>query len=72
MNSVKEARESSQLFDELERIIKEQDEQIDSLQKSNQSLLATCAKYSDEILRLRQAITIELGRKAVEILGGEK
>jgi hypothetical protein len=35
-------------------------------------LMKTCSNYSDEILRLRQAITLELGRKAVEILGGVK
>jgi predicted RNase H-like nuclease (RuvC/YqgF family) len=69
---MKEARETQTLFDELERIIKEQDEQIESLQKSNQSLMDTCAKYSDEIVRLRRAVTVELGRKAIEILGGEK
>ena len=67
---MKEARETQTLFDELERIIKEQAEQIESLQKSNQSLLDTCVKYSDEIVRLRRAVTVELGRKAIEILGG--
>jgi len=40
MNSVKEARESSQLFDELERIIQEQDEQIKSLHKQIEHLIA--------------------------------
>jgi hypothetical protein len=69
---MKEARETQTLFDELERIIKEQAEQIESLQKSNQSLMDTCANYSTEIVRLRRAVTIELGRKAIEILGGVK
>jgi len=69
---MKEQRELQTLIDELERHIREQDEQIESLQKSNKSLLDTCVKYSDEILRLRQAITLELGRKAVEILGDNK
>jgi hypothetical protein len=40
MNSVKEARESSQLFDELERIVKEQDEQIKTLHKQIDYLVA--------------------------------
>jgi restriction endonuclease S subunit len=69
---MKEQREMQTMLDQLERFIKEQAEQIDSLQKSNQSLMDTCAKYSDEIVRLRRAVTIELGRKAIEILGGEK
>ena len=72
MTTLRDQRESGQLFDELERIIKEQDEQIESLQKSNKSLLTTCVKYSDEIIRMRRAVTVELGRKGVEILGGEK
>ena len=69
---MKEQREMQTHIDLLERNIREQAEQIDSLKKSNQSLLNTCAKYSDEIVRLRRAVTIELGRKAVEILGGER
>jgi restriction endonuclease S subunit len=69
---MKEQREMQTMLDQLERFIKEQAEQIESLQKSNQSLMDTCAKYSDEIVRLRRAVTIELGRKAIEILGGEK
>ena len=67
---MKEQRELQTLIDSLESHIREQAEQIDSLQKSNQSLLNTCVKYSDEIVRLRRAVTMELGRKAVEILGG--
>ena len=67
---MKEHREMQTMLDQLERFIKEQAEQIESLQKSNQSLLDTCAKYSDEIVRLRRAVTVELGRKAIEILGG--
>ena len=69
---MKEQRELQTLIDQLEAYIKEQDEQIESLQKSNQSLMDTCVKYSDEIIRLRRAVTVELGRKGVEILGGVK
>jgi restriction endonuclease S subunit len=69
---MKEQRELQTLIDSLENHIREQAEQIDSLQKSNQSLLDTCVKYSDEIVRLRRAVTMELGRKAIEILGGER
>ena len=69
---MKEQRELQTLIDSLESYIKEQGEQIESLQKSNQSLLDTCVKYSDEIVRLRRAVTLELGRKAIKILGGER
>ena len=69
---MREQRELQTLIDSLESYIKEQGEQIESLQKSNQSLLSTCVKYSDEIIRLRRAVTMELGRKAVEILGSVK
>ncbi len=69
---MKEQREQQTLIDSLDSHIRDQAEQIDSLQKSNQSLLDTCVKYSDEIVRLRRAVTMELGRKAVEILGGER
>jgi hypothetical protein len=69
---MKEHRELQTLLDLLESHVREQAEQIESLQKSNQSLLATCVKYSDEIVRLRRAVTVELGRKAIEILGGER
>ena len=69
---MKEQRELQTLIDQLEAYIKEQDEQIESLQKSNQSLMDTCVKYSDEIIRLRRAVTVELGRKGVGILGGVK
>jgi hypothetical protein len=62
---MKEQRENQTMIDQLESHIKYQDMQIKSLMK-------TCSKYSDEILRLRQAITIELGRKAIEILGDNK
>ena len=65
-------RSKEMLTDELLNIIAEQDGQIESLQKSNQSLMDTCVKYSNEIIRLRRAVTIELGRKAVEILGSAK
>lgn len=67
---MKEQRELQTLIDQLEAYIKEQAEQIESLQASNKSLLSTCVKYSDEIIRLRRAVTMELGRKGVEILGG--
>lgn len=69
---MKEQRELQTLIDQLEAYIKEQAEQIESLQASNKSLLSTCVKYSDEIIRLRRAVTMELGRKGVEILGGVK
>jgi restriction endonuclease S subunit len=69
---MKEHRELQTLIDELERHIIEQAAQIESLQKSNKSLMDTCVKYSDEIIRLRRAVTVELGRKGVEILGGVK
>lgn len=69
---MKEQREQQALIDSLESHIKEQDEQIESLQKSNQSLMDTCVRYSDEIIRLRRAVTLELGRKGIEILGGVK
>ena len=69
---MKEQRELQTLIDQLEAYIKEQADQIESLQKSNKSLMDTCVKYSDEIIRLRQAVTVELGRKAIEILGGVK
>lgn len=69
---MKETRELQTLIDELERHIIEQAEQIESLQASNKSLLSTCVKYSDEIIRLRRAVTVELGRKGIEILGGVK
>jgi restriction endonuclease S subunit len=69
---MKEQREMQTMLDQLERFIKEQAEQIEALQKSNQSLMDTCVKYSEEIVRLRRAVTLELGRKAIEILGGEK
>ena len=69
---MKETRELQTLIDELERHIIEQGKQIESLQASNKSLLNTCVKYSDEIIRMRRAVTVELGRKGVEILGGVK
>jgi hypothetical protein len=62
---MKEQRENQTMVDQLESHIKYQDMQIKSLMK-------TCSNYSDEIVRLRRAVTIELGRKAIEILGGVK
>lgn len=62
---MKEQRENQTMVDQLESHIKYQDMQIKSLMK-------TCSNYSDEIVRLRRAVTVELGRKAIEILGGER
>ena len=49
MNSVKEARESSQLFDELERIVAEQDEQINALHKQIHHLAAEVVSMNRSI-----------------------
>ncbi len=62
---MKEQRENQTLIDQLESHIKYQDMQIKSLMK-------TCSNYSDEIVRLRRAVAMELGRKAIEILGNVK
>lgn len=48
------------LLDELLGIVAEQDDHIESLQKNNQLLTDMCAKYNDEMVRLRRAITDEL------------
>jgi len=53
-------RGTNLLLDELLGIVAEQDEHIESLQKSNQTLLDTCSRYADELVRLRRAITDEL------------
>ena len=65
---MKEARELQTLIDQLERYIKEQAEQIDSLQKTVEHLTDLSAKYADELVRLRRAITDELSiTRAAEI-----
>ena len=65
---MKEARELQTLIDQLERYIKEQAEQIDSLQKTVGHLTELSTKYSNELVRLRRAILDELsGQRAAEI-----
>ena len=65
---MKEARELQTLIDQLERYIKEQAEQIDSLHKTIEHLTELSAKYADELVRLRRAITDELSiTRAAEI-----
>ena len=65
---MKEARELQTLLDQLERHIKEQAEQIDSLHKTVEHLTDLSAKYADELVRLRRAILDELsGQRAAEI-----
>ena len=39
MTTLRDQRESGQLFDELERIIRDQDEQIQALQRTNENLV---------------------------------
>ena len=65
---MREARELQTLIDQLERYIKEQADQIDSLQKTIEHLTGLSAKYADELVRLRRAITDELSiTRAAEI-----
>jgi peptidoglycan hydrolase CwlO-like protein len=65
---MKEQRELQTLLDQLERHIREQAEQIDSLQKTVEHLIGLSAKYNDEMMRLRRAITDELSvSRAAEI-----
>ena len=65
---MKETRELQTLLDELERHIIEKDEQIDSLHKTVDHLTDLSAKYADELVRLRRAITDELSiTRAAEI-----
>ena len=65
---MRETRELQTLLDELERHIREQAEQIDSLQKTVDHLTDLSAKYADELVRLRRAITDELSiTRAAEI-----
>ena len=64
-------RGTNLLLDELLGIVAEQDEQIDSLQKSNQTLLDISSRYAEELVRLRRAITDELSiTRAAQIFNG--
>ena len=68
---MKEHRELQTLIDQLEAHIREQAEQIDSLQKTVEHLTELSAKYADELVRLRRAITDELSiTRAAEIFNG--
>ena len=65
---MKEHRELQTLIDQLEAHIREQAEQIDSLLKTVDHLTELSAKYADELVRLRRAITDELSvTRAAEI-----
>jgi predicted nuclease with TOPRIM domain len=65
---MKEQRELHTLIDQLEAHIREQAEQIDSLHKTVEHLTELSAKYADELVRLRRAITDELSiTRAAEI-----
>jgi peptidoglycan hydrolase CwlO-like protein len=65
---MKEHRELQTLIDQLEAHIREQAEQIDSLHKTVDHLTELSAKYADELVRLRRAITDELSiARAAEI-----
>jgi predicted nuclease with TOPRIM domain len=65
---MREARELQTLLDQLEAHIREQAEQIDSLHKTVEHLTELSAKYADELVRLRRAITDELSiTRAAEI-----
>ena len=65
---MREARELQTLLDQLEAHIREQAEQIDSLHKTIEHLTELSAKYADELVRLRRAITDELSvTRAAEI-----
>ena len=65
---MREARELQTLIDQLDRYVREQAEQIDSLQKTVEHLTGLSAKYADELVRLRRAITDELSiTRAAEI-----
>jgi hypothetical protein len=57
---MKEQRELQTLIDQLERYVKEQDAQIDSLHKTVEHLTELSFKYADDLVRLRRAITDEL------------
>ena len=65
---MREARELQTLIDQLDRYVREQAEQIDSLHKTVDHLTDLSAKYADELVRLRRAITDELSiTRAAEI-----
>ena len=65
---MKEHRELQTLIDQLEAHIREQAEQIDSLHKTVEHMTELSAKYADELVRLRRAITDELSiARAAEI-----
>jgi peptidoglycan hydrolase CwlO-like protein len=65
---MKEHRELQTLIDQLEAHIREQAEQIDSLHKTVEHMTELSAKYADELVRLRRAITDELSiTRAAEI-----
>jgi peptidoglycan hydrolase CwlO-like protein len=65
---MKEHRELQTLIDQLEAHIREQAEQIESLHKTVKHLTRLSAKYADELVRLRRAITDELSvTRAAEI-----
>ena len=65
---MKEHRELQTLIDQLEAHIREQAEQIESLHKTVEHLTELSAKYADELVRLRRAITDELSiTRAAEI-----
>ena len=65
---MKEQRELQTLIDQLERYVKEQDAQIDSLHKTVEHLTELSFKYADDLVRLRRAITDELSvSRAAEI-----
>ena len=65
---MREARELQTLIDQLERYVREQAEQIDSLHKTIEHLTELSTKYSNELVRLRRAITDELSiTRAAEI-----
>jgi DNA anti-recombination protein RmuC len=57
---MKEHRELQTLIDQLEAHIREQAEQIESLLKTVEHLTELSAKYAEELVRLRRAITDEL------------
>ena len=68
---MKEHRELQTLIDQLEAHIREQAEQIESLHKTVEHLTELSAKYADELVRLRRAITDELSiTRAAQIFNG--
>tara|TARA_R110000868_G_scaffold132888_2_gene344157 strand:+ start:1271 stop:1504 length:234 start_codon:yes stop_codon:yes gene_type:complete len=68
---MREQRELQTLLDQLEAHIREQAEQIDSLHKTVDHLTELSAKYAEELVRLRRAITDELSiTRAAQIFNG--